>query len=107
MHLKFEGINFLPELVLEETLAGGEAGLIRILLSSDKTRVRVGRRESVLMCDNYHQISCGETFKPQTGLARPHLAGRGVKVSIELNNYIVFSLLTLVTHFRLTEGTEK
>ena len=60
MHLKFEGINFLPELVLEETLAGGEAGLIRILLSSDKTRVRVGRGESVLMCDNYHQISCGE-----------------------------------------------
>ena len=90
-------------------MAGGEAGggLIRILLSSDKTRVRVGRGESVLMCDNYHQISCGETFSPQTRLARPHLAGRGVKVSIELNNYIVFSLLTLVTYFRLTEGTEK
>ena len=47
------------------------------------------------------------TFSPRTGLARPHLAGRGVKVSIELNNYIVFSLLTLVTYFRLTEGTEK
>ena len=86
-------------------MAGGEAGLIRILLSSDDTRVRVGRRESVLMCDNYHQISCGETFSSR--LARPHLAGRGVKVSIELNNYIVFSLLTLVTYFRLTEGTEK
>ena len=50
MHLKFEGINFLAR----ASMAGGGAGLIRILLSSDKTRVRVGRRESVLMCDNYH-----------------------------------------------------